>query len=40
MGKSQKNNQKEYRVLNDSRDYFRKTVIRYNIFQYDPIKIH
>jgi hypothetical protein len=39
-GKSQKNNQKEYRVLNGSRDYFRKIVIRYNIFHYDPIKVH
>jgi hypothetical protein len=39
-GKSQKNNKKEDRVLNGSRDYFRKIVIRYNIFQYDPIKVH
>jgi hypothetical protein len=40
MDKSQKNNKKEYRVLNGSRDYFRKIVIRYNIFLYDPIKVH
>jgi hypothetical protein len=39
-GKSQKNNQKEDRVLNSSRDYFRKIIIRYNIFQYDPIKVN
>jgi putative sterol carrier protein len=39
-GKSQKNNKKEYRVLNSSCDYFRKIVIRYNIFHYDPIKVH
>jgi hypothetical protein len=39
-GKSQNNNKKEYMVLNDSRDYFRKIVIRYNIFYYDPIKTH
>jgi hypothetical protein len=40
MSKSQKNNKKEYRILNGSHDYFRKIVVRYNIFHYDPIKVH
>jgi hypothetical protein len=40
MGKSEKNNKNKYMVLNGFRDYFRKIVIRYNIFHYDPIKIH